>query len=70
MAGRYLLSGTQLGLIKGYAEAGKIKELNEIIDEIIKNQFLGNTNNNIKKDVDRYLIENIGNNLNMNIKKR
>lgn len=70
MAGRYLLSGAQLGMIKGYADAGNTKEINKLIDKIVKTQFVGNTNNQIQKDVQRYLIENIGNNPDLHLKKK
>ena len=69
MAGRYLLSGTQLGLIKGYADAGRTEEILKLIDKIVKEQFVGNTNNEIKNDVKRYLIENIGQNPDLHLKK-
>jgi len=69
MAGRYLVTGAQLGLIKGYAEVGKIRDLNELIADIVEKQFVGNTNNPVEKDVQKYLIENIGTNPDLHFKK-
>ena len=69
MAGRYLITGVQLGLIKGYSEVGAHKEVNKIINNVAANQFIGNTNIPIKKDVQKYLIENIGINPGLHLKK-
>jgi len=56
MASRFLVTGVQLGMIKGMIEAEADNELSkgivEIIDGILKYQYVGNSTNNIEKDVD------------------
>jgi len=42
MAGRYLVTGVQLALLNGLQDA---KEVKKMIDEIIDNQFICNTDN-------------------------
>ena len=52
MAGRYLVSGVQLGMLKALSEKDKSK-FNELIEEIIENQFIGNSFDHLEKDVER-----------------
>ena len=54
MASRFLVTGVQLGMIKGIIEADADKELSDviikIIDDILKNQYVGNSTNDIEED--------------------
>ncbi len=56
MASRFLVTGVQLGMIKGMIEAEASEEISEgiieIIDGILKYQYVGNSTNDIEKDVD------------------
>jgi hypothetical protein len=49
MAGRFLVTGTQLGMIKAFL---KDKDALKMIDEIIEDQFVGNSDKSILDDVD------------------
>src|SRR3989304_1277607 len=51
MAGRYLVSGSWLGLMQGLLEAGKTDEAIKQIKEILDKQFLGNSKQPILADV-------------------
>ncbi len=46
MAGRYLTTGTQIGMLKTLEGEEKLKVIKEIED----NQFIGNSANNVKDD--------------------
>ncbi len=50
MAGRYLLTGVQLGLIKGAINAGKIHEALELVDDIIEATFVGESGSDYEED--------------------
>jgi len=56
MATRFLVSGVQLGMIKGIVEAEEDNELTqiivEIVNEILKSQYVGRSTSTIEKDVD------------------
>jgi hypothetical protein len=47
MAGRYLVTGVQLGMLKVIP----LEEKNELINSIIDNQFIGNSKEPIDEDV-------------------
>jgi len=49
MAGRYLITGTQLGMIMALAKNDPDK-VEETITEIIKKQYIGNSLNEISED--------------------
>lgn len=52
MAGRYLISGTQIGVLRGLLDASDCKEqIKKQLDEIYKSQFIGNSENPLKVDV-------------------
>jgi hypothetical protein len=51
MAGRYLVTGVQIGMLKGMLGNGDIKTSLELLDEIEERQFIGNSTNNIAVDV-------------------
>ena len=55
MAGRYLVTGVQIGILKGLLGKEDIKTSLELLDEIEELQFIGNSENNIAVDV-RYSI--------------
>jgi len=50
MSERYVLSGVQLGLLIELDKESRKKLINEIIDR----QFIGNSKNNIEKDVEKW----------------
>jgi len=50
MAGRYLVSGVQLGMIKALAKQEPDK-IEDDIDEIVEKQYVGNSLNDISDDV-------------------
>jgi len=49
---RYLVTGAQLGLFQAFARSEQDKETDKLVEEIIDNQFVGNTNNLIIEDVE------------------
>ena len=51
MAGRYIITGVQLGMLLAYAKSGNSEDIEKLIDEIINNQFVGNSNKIIDVDV-------------------
>ena len=51
MAGRYLVSGSLLGLMQGLLEAGKTDEAIKQLKEVLDKQFLGNSKQPILADV-------------------
>jgi hypothetical protein len=55
MAGRYLVTGTQLGILKACLLESREKEKRigmDAIDEIIDKQFLCNSNSDVCKDIE------------------
>lgn len=50
MGDRYLVTGVQIGMIKGLLKAGKILEANHELDKLT-NQFLGSSKQDIYSDV-------------------
>lgn len=51
MAGRYIVMGTQLGSLKALVKTGSLDEAQLLLDEILKNQFVGNTENYYLDDI-------------------
>jgi len=51
MGSRYIISGVQIGMIIAMAKQERIKEIQKIIDTIIKKQYVGNTNNDKKTKI-------------------
>ena len=51
MAGRYLITGVQLGMIKSFINVGEIGEANKILTKIEEEQFIGDSENLIEKDI-------------------
>lgn len=51
MTERYLITGSQLGMLKAFAEGEQVEETNHLVDEIVKSQFVGKTDNPIISDV-------------------
>lgn len=41
MGSRYLISGVQLGMLKGFNNTGQKEELNTLLQEISNNQYCG-----------------------------
>jgi len=53
MAGRYLLTGVQLGMIKGFIEAKQPQKVTKLIDDVIlEKQYVGTSEREIKLDCD------------------
>lgn len=50
MSERYILTGVQLAMLSEIDDRSRRKE---IMEEIIDKQFIGNSNNNIIKDVEK-----------------
>ncbi len=53
MAGRYLITGVQLGQLQALAQTNSKDELLKLVQEIFDEQFVGNSTNSIKFDVKR-----------------
>lgn len=51
MAGRYLITGVQLGLLKSLNLMKDTKEVDEQLDGILDKQFLGTSKNSIEEDI-------------------
>ena len=49
MAERYLVTGVQLGMIKALSSKDP-DSVTKLVDEIVKSQFLGSSNNSIQED--------------------
>jgi len=49
MGSRYVVTGVQLGMIK--SNSLQEKDLSELINEILKTQYIGYSTNDIKHDV-------------------
>jgi len=54
MGERYLITGTQLGMLEALDSS---IERHKLVEEIIENQFVGNSENNITIDVKRLYIK-------------
>lgn len=57
MGGRYLVTGVQLGALKGLVRGGSTSSLIEatyLLDEIIDYQFIGESEDDIEDDIGRY----------------
>lgn len=55
MGGRYLVTGVQLGMLKALTG----KEWEKLLDEIIYNQFVFNSDSEINLDIKKWLANNI-----------
>jgi hypothetical protein len=56
MGGRYLITGAQIGIIEGcfkIIRSDKMKRIFKDTMESISNQFVGNSENSIKEDVEK-----------------
>lgn len=51
MAGRFLVSGVQLGMIIGFIKAGNKEDALNTIEFIIKDQFVWSSSSDISNDV-------------------
>ena len=51
MGSRYLITGVQLGMLKGFMQCGKREEAVKLIDEILEDQFVFRSNLMIERDV-------------------
>ena len=51
MAGRYLISGVQLGLLKSLSLINDTEEFTNQLDDILTNQFIGNSENSLEEDI-------------------
>ena len=51
MAGRYVVTGVQIGLLKSMIKLGEKDLAGKQLDDIMKDQFIGNSKNSIKEDV-------------------
>lgn len=52
MGGRYLVSGTQLGMLIALSGLGKTTEINKLVNEITEKQFVCSSSSSIEKDID------------------
>lgn len=52
MAGRYLITGSQIGMLIALMNAGAEDQVSATLREIYKNQFLGNSTRHVYKDVE------------------
>jgi len=50
MGNRYLVTGVQIGMIKGLLKEGKVAEVDEELDKL-EQQFLGSSNQDVNHDV-------------------
>jgi hypothetical protein len=51
MGGRYVVMGTQIGMLKSLIKTGNLDEAQLLLDEILKSQFVGNTENYYLDDI-------------------
>lgn len=51
MGERYLVTGAQLGMFQAFAKAKDPTLTDKLVNDIIDEQFIGNTENPIKEDV-------------------
>ena len=51
MSERYYITGVQLGMLKTFSQTHMPKKANELIDEIIDKQFIGNIDTSWKLDL-------------------
>ena len=51
MGSRYLVTGVQLGMLKAYTNLGEKEETNKVLNEIIEEQCIGHSNENLDDDV-------------------
>jgi len=54
LGGRYLISGTEIGMIEAYIRAGRPDDIRKLMKAIETNQFIENTTQTIREDVCRY----------------
>lgn len=54
MAGRYLISGVQLGLLKSLNLMKNTKDVDEQLNGILDKQFLGRSTNSIEEDIKKW----------------
>ncbi len=59
MGARYLVSGVQLGLFKAMAELGDIGGISSMADDIVKKQYISDSNDTVEidaKGINEFLI--------------
>lgn len=70
MGGRYLISGVQLGILVGLQD---YEDRKEMVDKIVNNQFVCNSNQNVEKDFEKIFDEkykvNTGNDIEKGLEK-
>ena len=54
MGDRYLISGSQIGMLKAFGMMNNQEQLNKILDEIENNQFVFTSSITLKDDVESY----------------
>ena len=52
MAGRYIITGTNLGILIGYVHAHKTMKLLKELHRIEEENFVGNSDNPIEEDIE------------------
>ena len=52
MAGRYLITGVQLSMIKVLSQTGDVDAVKKLCHEIHDNQYIADSNENITKDAE------------------
>lgn len=69
MSERYLITGVQLGMLKAYADTKDFKELKQLIDRIVAEQFIGQSVKSIQYDTEQYWRVNVAQNPEVNLKR-
>ena len=54
MAGRYVITGAQIGIIRGALESNDRKLIDNMINEVYKNQFISDSDKFVNLDIQRY----------------
>jgi hypothetical protein len=50
MGGRYLISGAELGMLRALSSGKNKKKMEEIVDRILNDQFIGHSHDNLADD--------------------
>jgi hypothetical protein len=51
IGGRYLISGSQVGILVAYIRNKKTKESIKVLEKIMDKQFVGDSDNKLEKDI-------------------
>ena len=53
MGSRYLISGAQLGMIKGFCKVQDFKEIDGLVNELISENYVGQSSSELSYDVSK-----------------